>query len=192
MSWVVLPLITTLYVVHTIATADVGIAVEIVVSVDVDIAASPTAAPTPAAAPGSADRHAHSERDRAGSNHCAGRVCRIVNWWIRINWRTVDVHRVVRRHVDYLRVRLFDHNDLLALNHLRFDFLLLIRLQRTFALGFRAHALDGIHHVFLLSEKGVTQIGSPLNVVGQALHHVGECGHGLNARVPGLFLNRLG
>jgi hypothetical protein len=45
--------VSTLNVVYTIATADVGIAIEVVVHVDVDIAATPAGTPTPTAAPGS-------------------------------------------------------------------------------------------------------------------------------------------
>ena len=88
-------------------------------------------------------------------------------------------------------VRLFDHDYLFALYNLGFHFLLLVRLQGPFVLGFRTHALDGIHHIFLLCEKDVAEIGSPLNIVGQTLHDVGERGHGLNARVPRLFLDRI-
>jgi hypothetical protein len=86
---------------------------------------------------------------------------------------------------------LLDYNHLLALNCLGFDLLVFIRHQSSFALRHQAHPLDGVHHIGLLRKKGVTEIGGPLNVVCQAFHHVGQSRHRLNARVPGLFLNRL-
>ena len=39
--------------------------------------------------------------------------------------------------------------------------------------AFAAHALNGSHHILLLGEEGVPEIGRPLDILGQALHHVG-------------------
>jgi hypothetical protein len=86
---------------------------------------------------------------------------------------------------------LFDYDHLLVLNHLFFDLLLCIRGQSSSALCLRAHPLDGVHHIGFLRQKGVTEIGSPLNIVGETFHHVGQSRHRLNARIPRLFLNRL-
>jgi len=55
-----------------------------------------------------------------------------------------------------LRIRLFDNDYLLAFHNLGFHPLLLIRLQRSFALCLGAHALYGVHHVALLREKRIT------------------------------------
>jgi hypothetical protein len=87
---------------------------------------------------------------------------------------------------------LFNNNHLLVLNCLFFDRLLLIRGQSSSAFGLHTHPLDSIHHIGLLREERVTEIGGPLNVVGQTLHHVRQSRHRLNARVPGLFFYRRG
>jgi hypothetical protein len=44
----------------------------------------------------------------------------------------------------------------------------------------------------LLGQEGITQVGGPLNVVCQAFHNVRQRSHGLNARIPRLFLNCFG
>ena len=55
-----------------------------------------------------------------------------------------------------------------------------------------AHALDGVHHVFLLREKRVTEVGRPLDVFGQKLDGVGQGSQTLDAGVPVLLLYRFG
>ena len=71
MRRIVLPLsaITTLDVIHTIAAADVRVAVEVVIHIDVDVAATPAATPTPTTAPGSTHGPTNAERDRTGGDH---------------------------------------------------------------------------------------------------------------------------
>jgi hypothetical protein len=44
----------------------------------------------------------------------------------------------------------------------------------------------------LLGQKCIAEVGGPLNVIRQTLHDVWQRGHGLNARIPRLFLNRFG
>jgi hypothetical protein len=158
-------------VIHAIAAADVCIAIEVVVHVDVDIAASPAATPTPTAAPRSAHGQTDAKRDCACCNHCSRRWW-IVNWWIRISRCAVYNRRVIGRHVNNFRIRLFDHNHFLALNDLRLHFLLLVRRQRPRVLRLIPHTLDRVHHVFLLGQKCISEIGGPLNIVGQAFHNV--------------------
>src|SRR5690242_4121277 len=132
MRRIVLPLaatsvraVTALDIVHAITTADVRIAIEIVIHVDVDIAAAPTATPTPAAAPRRTHGQTNTKRDGAGRNHGPGRGW-IINRRIRIGRSAVHDCRVVRRHINNLRIRLLDHNYFFALDYLRFDFLLLV------------------------------------------------------------------
>ena len=82
MRRVVLPGITTTTVpadVGPVATVDVGVAVEIVISVDVDVTTTPTTAPAPSTTPGGAHRQTDSERNRAGGNHTAGWIRRVVD-----------------------------------------------------------------------------------------------------------------
>ena len=75
----------------------------------------------------------------------------------------------------------------LVLDNLGFHLLLLGRGQGAFLLGLRAHALHRIHHGAFLSEERVAEIRGPLNVVREALHHIGQAGHRLDARIPGLL-----
>jgi hypothetical protein len=81
---------------------------------------------------------------------------------------------------------------LAALHGLRLYVLLLGRFQRAFRLGLRAHPLDGVHYVLLLRKERIAKVGRPLNVVGQTLHEVRQCSHGLHARVPGLLAHGIG
>src|SRR5262249_15782288 len=106
---IVIPLITAAItnVVDAITALNVGIAVEVVIHVHVDVVAAPAATPTPAAAPGGAHGQPDSERDRTGGDHRSGRwICirRVIDWWIRISGRRVDVLWIVRWDVDDLRV----------------------------------------------------------------------------------------
>jgi hypothetical protein len=56
-------------------------------------------------------------------------------------------------------------------------------------LSFLTHALHRIHDRTFLCEEGVAQVGSPLNVVCQALRHVRQSGQGLHTGVPRLLLH---
>jgi hypothetical protein len=57
---------------------------------------------------------------------------------------------------------------------LSFDFLLLAGFQIPIVLRFLAHPLYGIHHIRLLSQKSVTEISGPLNVIRQAIRNIGK------------------
>jgi len=177
--------------VRTVTAADVGIAVEVVVPVDVHVTASPTTAPAPTAAPRGAHGHTNPERDGACGYHPARGVRRVVNRWIGIRRRAIDVHRIIGGYVDHLGTRLFNYDYLLALYNLGLHFLLLVGRESTFVLCFMAHSLYGIHYVGLLREKRIAKICGPLNVVSQPLDHVRQRRHGLNARVPRLLRHRI-
>jgi hypothetical protein len=90
-----------------------------------------------------------------------------------------------------LRIRLFDYDHLLALNSLDLDVLLLVVRQRPSALRLRAHALNRVHHIALLSEERVAQISGPLNVIRQPLNDILQRSHRLNARIPRLLLHSI-
>jgi hypothetical protein len=75
-----------------------------------------------------------------------------------------------------LRTRLFYYDYAFAFDNLGFHLLLLIRFQVALVLGLLAHALHSFHHIVLLSQKRVAEIGRPLDVVRKSLHHVGESG----------------
>ena len=78
---------------------------------------------------------------------------------------------------------------LLLSTTLRLHLLLLGRLEVARILRLPAHPLHGVHHVGLLREEGVAEIGRPLDVVGEPLHDVGKRGQALDARVPVLLLD---
>jgi hypothetical protein len=167
------------------ATADVRIAIEIVVVVDVNVIATPATTPAPTAAP----KRSHHHSDAEGDRHARGVVTpgRIVNRRIRIHRGTVDYYGIIRRYVYDLRIGLFDHDYALVFYDLCFHFLLLGGLQSAFVLCFPTHALNSVHDVALLCQKGVAEISGPLNVVCQPFGDFGQSRESLNARIPGLF-----
>jgi hypothetical protein len=59
-------------------------------------------------------------------------------------------------------------------------------------LRFEPHSLDCVHHVGLLSEKGVSEICRPCDVLVQALDKIRKNYQSLYAGVPVLLLRRLG
>ena len=144
--------------------------VVVAISVGVDIAARnihvavvndrpavPTAAPTvpaPATATathGSADSHADTERDKTSGNDGAGAISR------RIVRRTVYDGRIIRWHVDDLRTRRLDHDDLLPALSFGGHGLLRRGLQVSGSLGLLTQPLHRGHHVRLLVVKGAAQ-----------------------------------
>ena len=176
--------------IHAVAALNVGVSVEIIVVVDGDVViATPPAAPSPPSGPHRAHRHADAERD----GHARGVISRrrVVNGGIRVSRGSINDDRVVTRHINYVGLGLLDNDDLLAFHHLGLDCLLLAGFEIAFVLGLRAHALHRIHYLSLLSEKGVSQIGGPLDVICQAFHDVRKTRHGLHAGIPGLLLHRI-
>ena len=137
----------------SVSTLYVGISVEIVVDVDVHVIVAP-AAVAPTTTPSRSHGHADAERD--------GHPGRIVTRW-RISDRRIGIDRwavyhswVIGRYVDDFRIGLFNDNDLLRFDDFRLNFLLFRGFQVAVVLGFLAHALDGVHHVRLLSQERVT------------------------------------
>ena len=171
MTRIVLPLATPANV-RAITTADVRVAVEIVIHVYVDVVAAPAGTPTPATTPGRTHCYANAKRDSARGNYCSGGIWWVVNRGIGISGSAIHDGRVIRRHVNNLRVLLFNDDHALAFDSLRFDTDLLVGFQCPRVLRLVAHALDGIHHVALLCEKRVTEIRGPLNVVCQSFNYV--------------------
>jgi hypothetical protein len=54
-------------------------------------------------------------------------------------------------------------------------------------LSLRPHALHCIHHIRLLCQKRVPQVGCPLNIARHSLNHVWKLHQGLDTRVPRLL-----
>jgi hypothetical protein len=91
-----------------------------------------------------------------------------------------------------LRIRLLDHNHALVLNRFGLDLLLLCGFQIAFFLRLFSHALHSLHHIGLLGQEGVAEIGGPLNVIGEALDHFREPGQSLHAWIPWLLRHSVG
>src|SRR6201993_820120 len=151
-----------------VSTANIRVAVEIVVVVDSNVVvAAPAAAPAPSASPRRSHHHANAKRN--GQSRGIVSRWRIVNGRVGIDWRSVHHDRIIRRHINDLWIRLLDHDHTLALDDLGFHLLLLGRFQIAGVLCLLAHALHGIHHVALLRQERVAEIGGPLNVVCESL-----------------------
>ena len=161
---------------RTISVVDVlpvAVVDEVIVVIYVDVVvASPPGSIAPAAAPERAHRDADAEPDRdTGSVVARGWI---VDRRIRINRRAVNDDGVVGRDVDHLRIGLLDDDDLSAFDDLSRDLLLLGGLQVARGRSLLSHALHGVHHVVLLRQEGIAEVGRPLDVVGQALDDVGQ------------------
>jgi len=65
-----------------------------------------------------------------------------------------------------------DNDDFLLLDYLGFHLLLLVGLQGALVLRLLAHPLDRTHHVGLLGQKRIAQLGGPLNVVAQTFDQI--------------------
>jgi len=76
---------------------------------------------------------------------------------------------------------------LLGFDGFRLDLLLLGRVQIAGVFGFFPHTLNSIHHVGLLGQKRIAQIGSPLNVIRKTVHYVRKGRQALDAWVPRLL-----
>ena len=181
--------VAAVYVV-AVSAVDIGVAVVIIVVVDGDVVvAAPTAAIAPATSPCRSHGQSHTEGNRYAGSVVARR--RVRDGRIRINRRTIHDNGVIAWNVNNFGIGLLDDNDLLGFDHLGFYFLLLGRFQVSSVLGLFPHALNGVHHIALLGQKSVAEIGSPLDVIREALHYFREGSQALNARVPRLFGDRI-
>jgi len=86
---------------------------------------------------------------------------------------------------------LFDYDHLFIFHYLRFDFHLVAGFQIPLLLGFRAHALHGIHYVGLLGQNSISEICRPLDVICKPLDDIRKGSQGLNSGVPVLLLHRV-
>src|SRR5205085_6411444 len=89
---------------------------------------------------------------------------RIVNRRVRIDWKSVDNRWLIDWNINNIRAGWFNHDYISAVASCLTNLLLRRGLQVTLRISFGAHALDGIHHIRLLSEKSVPQICCPLDV----------------------------
>jgi len=134
MLWVVLPAaipaaVSTTLSVHAIAIAalNIRVAVEIIVVVDGDVV---VAAPAAVVAPPPGPHRAHGHPNTKRNSHTCRVIARrwVCDGGVRIWRRSIDDGGVIARNVNNLRIGLFDHDNGLALDDLRFYLYLLIRL----------------------------------------------------------------
>ena len=105
---IVLPLVPGTERVDPIPPVDVVpvvVADEVVVSVNVYVVVTPAGAPTPASAPGCSDRDADAKRDQTGVR---GVIDRRI--WVVTHCSPND-RRVIRRHIDHIRIGLLDYHE---------------------------------------------------------------------------------
>ena len=174
-----------------IAPADIGVAVEVVVVVDVHVAATPAASPSPAA---TSPERPHGNPNAKGERDTGGIVSRrwVVDRRVRIDRSSPNDLGIVGRDIHDLRARRFNYDHRLVVDGLGCNLLLLGRFQRALLLGLAAHPLHGIHHIAFLRQERVTQIRSPLDVVGEPLHDVGQSRQSLHAWIPRLLRDGVG
>jgi hypothetical protein len=170
---------------NAVAAVDVRVTVEIVIVVDGDVVPAPAAAAAPTAAPECSHHHANAEGDSDTGSVVPRR--RVVDGGIGVDRGTVHDHGIVARHVDDLGIGLLNDDDLLGFHDLGLDLLLFVGFEIAFLLSLLAHALHSVHDIALLRQEGVAEVGGPLEVVGQALDHVGQTRQRLNAWIPRLL-----
>ena len=180
----VIPASRTVQIVRILS---VGVSYVVVVDINVDIVVSPSGSIAPTSTP----RCSHGDSNSKGNRH-ASRI--VPGWWIRdwrigIDWRSINNDRVVARDINDLWVRLFDDNHRFVFDLLGLNFLLITAFQVPSILRLCAHALNRFHNLALLRKESIAKVGSPLDVVGQLFHDIGQRCHCLNAGIPILFLN---
>ncbi len=134
----------------------------------------------------------HLSHIRDGGKHCAPTTSRSVwNGGIGpINRRAPNHIRIVRRNINDLRAGRHNLNG----GARTLPFRIHLKLRRASQLAalacLGAQILDGIHHVSLLRNECVPEIGHPLHVGIQPRQHVGKCHQRLHTGVPVLLLCR--
>jgi hypothetical protein len=91
-----------------------------------------------------------------------------------------------------LRIGLFNDNHTLLLYQSGFYGLLLCSFQGALVLGLTAHTLNSVHHITLLCQKGIAEVGRPLNIICQTIGNVRKSSERLNACIPTLFPDAIG
>jgi hypothetical protein len=146
----------------TITAVDL-VFIKVVFVIDVDVAAVvPIAVP-----PGATDPGTECKSRRAPRQPHPWVVAWIGVRVIGICGRRSSVHhlRIIGGNVNYVGLsRLYDNDLLAAFYRFGLDGLLRTCFQVPRALSLAAHPLNCAHHVGLLREKGVTEIGRPLDI----------------------------
>jgi len=148
----------------------------------------PSAAPTPATPTEPAREKAADEKSRSKAKS-KSKSRRIPQIRVRAPCRgAVDIFGLVDWNVDYLRIGRLDLDRILAALGIHSHYLLRRRLQPAVGLSSGTHCLHRIHHVGLLGQKRVSEIGSPSDIVTEQIQRIRECHQRLDARIPVLLL----
>ena len=131
-------------------------------------------------------RHADSERDDPGGHRARSVPRRLIR-------DAISHSRVVLRHINHLRVRRLDHNDLLSSLVLGRYSLLLRGLQVAGSLGLLAQPLDRRHHIGLLVMNSVARADVHGRFFAIWSSTVGntQSAFTLGSGVPGLLIDSL-
>ena len=105
--------------------------------------------------------------------------------------RTPHIGRIVYGNVNDLRIGGLNHDRALSILILCGHVLLRRGPEPPVLLRAHAHALHRRHHIVLLREKGIAEIGGPLHVLSQRRQHIGKRDQRLHARVPVLLPGRV-
>src|SRR5579859_3756238 len=160
--------------------------------VDEDIPAVPVGGPSPAAPAPAAPTAEVETQIYAGIPSQTHIDARVYEWRVSSPTRwSPCVCGIVIRHIPDIRVDRLDGDLRLTALILRGDGLLGCRTERPPRLGVGPHPLHRLHHVGLLSEKGVAELSGPTDVLGQAVEYIGERDQPLHTGIPVLFF-RLG
>src|SRR6267378_4942942 len=164
------------------AVRDISVVVEVhpvVAPIGVPVVPSPTESAEEADPPTNSERNPRADGVEAGGPEPA---------WVGDQRRTIDRPRVVFGHVDDPGVCRLDH-DRLAL---RGDVFLRRTPEVSSLLRPLAHGLDGVEHRLLLVHVGVAQCRRPGEVLVHVCQDGGKLRDRLDARIPGLLIDRLG
>ena len=161
---------------------------------DVDISVAPVDASAPAAGPAAApvaeavaETEADARADHAGPD-IAGPIIRPIGRRIRrIIPGAVDNAGIVIRHIDRVRLRGLDCDDLPSILLLRHDRLLRGRDELVVRLRLQTKPLDCIHDVGLLGENRVAKLLGPVELIAHQFEHVRRRRQRFDAVVPALL-----
>jgi len=151
------------------------------------------AAAEPAASPAPTTPAAPAREKRAEINAGTKSESKSEPWvpQARVNaprGRTPHVGWIVNRNVHNLRVGRLNFDGVLAALIFSGDHLLLRIGEPAIGPSARTHTLHGIHHIILLSQERVAEIGGPVDVAAQQMERIRQRDESLNARVPALLL----
>jgi hypothetical protein len=131
-----------------------------------------------------AKKNRGSKADITRAHNKTGRIVPVIGGVGRVPPWAIYREGIVERHMDNLRVRRFDPDDLLLDDHL----LLFCRLEITLLLGLAAQILNGGHDLILLAQKGISQLPRLIQFLTHGKEDIREITERFYAGVPRLLL----